>query len=246
MDLTIIITASYVKSHPAVTLISKVIESLEYIHIHKDTPILLAHDYNDNELYSQYFDNLHKYIENKPNIQIIKRDTHGHLTGNVRNAIQYVKTKYILILQHDLQFRRKFNIQKVIEDMEQNPEMKHVRFNQTKNIPCLWDRLNDIFGKQLQSKHYTYTRTPAWSDQNHLCLTEYYTNLILQECKDGNFMEHYIFSTNIKPKSKNKPLHVREEIHRKYGTYIFGRLEERPYVLHMDGREGEPRPATQN
>lgn len=225
MSLSIIITASYIKSHPSIVFIKSVIESLKYINI-DNVPIILAHDYNNKEEYIEYLNNLEDYVRDKSNITIIKRDTHGCLTGNIRNAFNYVSTKYVLILQHDLPFIRELDIYRVIEDMKANPLLKHVRFNKRANIKVMFDAQNDLFGEQQKGINYSYTRTPCWSDQNHICETEYYRDIVLKECTDGTFMEHILIK-----KSKT------EEIHKKYGTYIFGALNEPAYIIHTDARK---------
>jgi hypothetical protein len=222
---SIIITASLITSHPSIEFIKCVIESLKYIHMDKDTPIIIAHDYSTDSRFKEYITNLNKYILDYKNINIVIRNSHGHLTGNVRNAFNFINTKYVLIIQHDLPFIRDFEIGKVIEDMEKKPELKHIRFNKRTNKKVASDALNDLFGKQIVSKNYTYTRTPSWSDQNHLCRSEYYRDIILKECDDGKFMESYLIT-----KSQT------EEIHNKYGTYIFGKLNEPAYIKHIDGR----------
>ena len=224
-EYSVIITASFIKSHPSIDFIKCVIESLKFIHMDKDTQIILAHDYSDDIRFTQYLENLEKYVSQFENIQIVVRNSHGHLTGNVRNAFRFINTEYVLIIQHDLPFVRDFEINKVIEDMKNNPELKHIRFNKRANVKLASDALNDLFGKQVESKNYIYTRTPSWSDQNHLCRSEYYRDIILKECNDGRFMESYLIS-----KSKT------EEIHNKYGTYIFGGLNEPRYIKHIDGR----------
>lgn len=226
MSYSIMITASFIKSHPKIDFIKSVIESLKYINMKDDIPIILAHDFSDHPNFLQYIQNLKKYIIDKPTIKLIVRESHGHLTGNVRNAFQYINTEYVLIIQHDLPFVNYFDIHKVIEDMKNNPELKHVRFNKRKNIKAVSDALNDLFGKQINSINYTYTRTPSWSDQNHLCLSEYYRNIILKECSDGTFMENYLIKRS-----------VNEDIHSKYGTYLFGKLNEDAYINHTDARK---------
>lgn len=224
MSYSIIITASYISSHPSIEFIKYTIQSLKYINMTQKIPIILAHDYSNNPNYIEYIQNLREYISDKPNIKIVIRDSHGHLTGNIRNALTYIDTDYVLIIQHDLPFTRYFDINKVIEDIKQNPEMKHIRFNYRTNIKTKYDSINDLFGKQLKSVHYTYTRTPGWCDQNHLCNTNYYRDIILKECDDGNFMENYL---------SNKS--TTEEIHTKYGTYIFGELNALACINHLNG-----------
>jgi len=225
-DYSIIITASFIKSHPSIEFIKNTIQSLKYTNMKPTTPIILAHDYSDDIKYKHYLDKLKAYISDKPNIKIIVRDTHGHLTGNIRNAFNYINTKYVLIIQHDLPFVNKFSIEKVIEDMEKNTELKHVRFNRRDNIKYGFDALNNLFGKETQSKNYVYTRTPGWSDQNHLCLAEYYKNLVLRQCEDGKPMEKQLHK-----KTTN------EEIHNIYGTYLFGGLNQPKFIKHTDGRK---------
>lgn len=224
-EYSIIITSSIIKSHPSIEFIKYVIESLKYIHMDNDTPIILAHDHSKDNRFTEYITNLKNYISDYKNIQIIIRNSHGHLTGNVRNAFDFINTEYVLIIQHDLPFIRDFEIQKVIEDMKNNPELKHIRFNKRENKKILSDSINDLFGKQLVSKNYTYTRTPSWSDNNHLCRSDYYRDIILSECKNGKPMESYLIK-----KSKT------EDIHNRYGTYLFDEINKPAYIKHIDGR----------
>jgi hypothetical protein len=173
----------------------------------------------------KYLENLKEYILDKTNIQIVVLNSHGHLTGSVRNAFNFITTEYVLIIQHDFPFIRDFEIEKVIQDMKINLELKYVRFNKRANTKVGWDALNDLFGKQIISQNYTYTRTPNWSDNNHLCRSDYYRDIILKECNDGKPMEAYLYY-----KSKT------EEIHNKYGTYIFDEIDKPAYIKHIDGR----------
>ena len=222
---SVVITASFIKSHPSIEFIKCVIESLKHIHMDEDTQIILAHDYSEDSRFAGYLENLEEYISAFRNMRIVVRTSHGHLTGNVRNAFNFINTEYVLILQHDLPFVRDLDIEKVIEDMRNNPELKHVRFNKRANTKMGTDALNELFGKQIMSRNYTYTRTPAWSDQNHLCRCEYYRDIILKECDDGKYMESYL----IKKSST-------EEIHDKYGTFIFDKINEPACIDHIDGR----------
>ena len=227
-EYSVMITASLIKSHHSIEFIRRVIESLKHIHMDKDTPIIITHDYSTDSRFKEYLTNLHNYVSYSKNIKIVTRNSHGHLVGNVRNAFNFINTKYVLIIQHDLPFVRDFEIEKVINDMKKNPELKHVRFNKRTNTKKIADALNDLFGKEIKSQNYTYTRTPSWSDNNHLCCSEYYRDIILKECKDGKAMESYLIK-----KSKT------EEIHNHYGTYIFDEINKPSYIKHIDGRRME-------
>ena len=228
-SLTIIITASFIPTHPSIKIIQETIESLQLINVPPNTKIILAHDYSNNKNYIKYLNRLKKYINLYSNIKIVTRQKHGHLVGNIRNALKYVKSKYILVIQHDLPFIRNFNVANVISDMEENRRIKHVRFNKRNNIKKKTDARNELFGLQVKQSNYTYTRTPGWSDNNHLCLTSYYNDIIMKECKDGGAMEDTLFNKSVDKKT-----------HRRYGTYLFGELNHPPIINHTDGRKTQP------
>lgn len=225
-DLSIIITASYIKSHPEIRIIKETIESLQLLSLPKDTLVILAHDFSDNPNYILYLKNLRDYIKDQPNLTISLRETHGHLTGNVRRALKLVKSEFVLVMQHDLKFhKRPIPIMNVIEDMRENPCLKHIRFNKRCNRPTNCDSHFGLFGKEIKAKNFTYTRTPAWSDNNHICPTKYYNEVVMKICKNGKPMEQFLLT-----KSKN------EKIHEKFGTYLFGPIEDRAYIRDLDGR----------
>ena len=221
---TVMITASHIKSHPSIDFIKKTMESLNYIGIKSDTPIILAHDGSDAVKYNKYFENLKEYVKDKPNVEIIRKETNGKLTASVRNAFKSVKTPYILVIQHDLPFVREFSIDKVIEDMKNNPGIKYVRFNKRKTTKRDFDN-GWGFGKQLEGGNYTYTRTPGWSDNNHVTSSDYYRNIVLKEARDGGFMEEDLNGKVVDQKS-----------HDKYGTYIFDVVNAEKVIDHTDGR----------
>jgi hypothetical protein len=224
-DYTIIITASFIPSHPAITIIENTIKSLDLININNKTKIILAHDFDSHPNFKKYLDNLQLYIQDKPNFKIVTRSTRGYLTGNISNAIDFVDTKYILILQQDLPFINSFDIEMAIQDLEKYPQLKHIRFNKRHNIKAGFDSINNLFGLQLKATNYTYTRTPGWSDNNHLCLTSYYKDLILKECSDKQFMENALQGRI-----------VNYSVHSIYGTWLFGPLNHNPMIKHTDGR----------
>jgi len=223
--LTVIITASYIKSHPSTKYISDVIDSLEMINLPEGTRIILAHDYKKDANYEKYLRNLENKYSDRKDIIINVRKTKGHLTGNVRDALKHVKTEFILLLQHDLPFVRNVDISRVMEDMKDAPELKHVRFNRRKTTKTAFDDINNLFGLEKKQRNYTYTRTPGWSDQNHIARTDYYDDIVMKECSDGGFMEGTL-------QGKNED----ENSHKKYGTYIFGGLEHEQMIEHTDGR----------
>lgn len=223
--LTIVITSSPIPSHPSIEVIKDTIESLSYLTLPPNTPVILTHDFGESESYDQYLKTLASYIQDKPNMKIVKKTSpRGYLTGNLKYAMDFVFSKYILIIQHDLPFIAPVNMIHVTEDMNHRPELKHVRFNKRHNVKMDSDALNDLFGKQLDAIHQTYTRTPSWSDNNHVSLTEYYRKVVFE---DGG--PHFPESNLIKKS-------INESIHNKYGTYLYGPLNYPARIKHTDGR----------
>lgn len=233
-DLTIIVTSSYIQSHPKITLIKEVLDSLKLIKYQESTVyekchIILAHDYNNNPNYKLYLQNLDKYLkdEHLNNMQIIVRKTHGHLTGNIRNVMKYIKTSFMFVIQHDFPFIRSFDITTVIKDMKENLFLKVIRFNKRMNWPGGIDRhlKDELYGKQIITNDNVYTRTAGWSDQNHICLVSYYKSIVLKKVNDGQFMERILMRI------------VTVSNHEKYGFYIYGKRREERYIEDKDGRK---------
>ena len=223
--LTIVITSSPIPSHPSIEVIKDTIDSLSYLTLPPNTPVILTHDFGESESYDQYLKTLGSYIQDKPNVKIVKKPSpRGYLTGNLKYAMDFVHTKYILKLEHDTPFIAPVNMIHVIEDMIHRPELKHVRFNIRHNVKIGSDALNDLFGNQLDAIHQTYTRTPSWSDQNHITTTDYYRNIVFVE-GHPQFPERNLIKRS-----------VNQSIHNKYGTYLYGPLNYPARTKHMDGR----------
>lgn len=179
--------------------------------------------------YLKYIENLRKYAKKNPRIKLSIRDSHGHLSGNIRHCLQYVKSKYIFLLQHDFLHIEPFNMAKIIADMESHPALKHIRFNKRVTECKRIDK--DFFGDVVEGEHYQYTQTGGWSDNNHVCLTSYYRDFILQRVPDGTTMERKIYFKEIRDKVAEGTYQ-----HSEYGTYIFGPVGHPKMILHLDGQ----------
>jgi hypothetical protein len=224
--LSIIITCSHIQSHPSIEVVQKTIESIKnMLTIPPNTTYILAHDSGDSVAYNTYLHSLQNYIKSMPNTRIVKLEQKGYLTGNIKNALRHVDSKYILIVQHDFPFVKEVNIVNVIKDMDTNPTLKHIRFNKRKNLKTGSDALNNLFGHEVHDGLYnTYTRTPSWSDNNHICLTSYYKDIVLRD-GGSRFPE-----TSLITKS------TCEKIHNVYGTYLYGPVGHDMVIHHIDGK----------
>ena len=234
MKFDIIITASHIPTHPSIYMIKRTIKSLRYINYQgkKRVSVYLAHDYSNKNKYLVYIENLKLYCKEYNNklgsfkLIIVQRKSHGNLVGNIRNALKYVENEYLLIIQHDFPFCKNFKISTILQDMEENKMLKHIRFNKRSNYERACDKDPVKFWNlyNIREKN-NYISTLCWSDNNHLTRKSYYENTVMKKSKDGGAMEDFL-----NKKKKNRSI----ETH--YGTYIFGEIGETKYINHMDGR----------
>jgi hypothetical protein len=246
--LTVIISGSHLESHPEITFVKEVIDSLSFTGISYDTPIILSHDrikpgtegYTEKEeAYQAYFNNLKEYTKTSAfrNITIFQAPEWGHLTRTLKYAVSQVKTKYMLVLQHDIHIRREIPVLEMIDLIEKHENIKHLRFNVRRNHPTFmwWDGYQG--GKTLfNEEEYEGTKvciTPAWSDQNHLATKEYYENVVFPDCTnpDGELIYDFM---------ENRLNGLCHHNHSRYGTYIYGEYGAPRTSRHSDGRKSSP------
>lgn len=245
-DLSIVIITNYIPSHPNIKIIQQMLESLYLLHISRDTEIIISFDalkpaiQNDQEAiekYQEYFNNLVKYLNTEykfKNITLTKRATWGGILGNTRHGVQFVKTKYMMVCQHDLYFKIPVSVYPLINLMEKYSEIKHLRFNTLKNWPIYigWDgwKINGkVVYKEVMFDNIALCYTPAWSDQNHLATKAYYENIVYPDCEkyggpSNTWMEEIL----------NTQCLAYQE---RYGTYIYGNYGIESVICHSDGRE---------
>lgn len=245
-ELTVIITANLIPSHPGITQIKNVIDSLDFLGLPDDMHIILAHDNIHPEVaevltkaqarYDKYFRDIQQYIDNSckyKRVDVVMCSEWGHLTRNVLNAISNVDTPYILLLQHDLPFIRKLSLADAFDIVKNNADVKHLRFNHRKNLPTGWDGTDSRYDplkcveafKEVSTAHGPICKTLCWSDRNHIASTQHYIDVIFPACdvdSTTSFMEQ-----KLNRKNKLTP--------EKYGTYIYGAYGENAYIESTDG-----------
>jgi hypothetical protein len=243
--LTVVISCSYLDAHPSIKYIKNAIESLDFMGISEDTLVILSHDglKQDDENYEEkrkrydlYFENLENYIKESryTSIKIVKAENWGHLTRSLKNAMSYVSTKYVLVMQHDLHMVRNVPVYNLLGLMESYRNIKHLRFNSLKNIPIYewWDGFHRNGASMYREEEYDGIKvcaTPAWSDQNHITTKEYYDTVVFPDCTnpDGELMCDFM---------ENRLNILCHRNHKRYGTYIYGGYNTIRTVVHADGR----------
>ena len=241
-NLTVVILAHPVKSHPSLDLILQTYNSLSKLNLPSNTKVILSHDAPKTDLskerISQFYNyllELRQHFKDSENVFVTVNPKHKFLSGNIRHALSFVKTKYVLLMQHDLAFCTDVNITGLLEVMSSNDEIKHVRFNKRNNSNREgWDfyikeRANFIREDTFKAStgEIKLFRTLAWSDQNHLTTLEYYKKLVLPFC--GNF--------RVYPEDMLNPL-TRSQLFSTFGNFVYGALDAPATIVDLDGSKG--------
>ncbi len=186
-DITIVLSTSPMPSHPSTAFIDEVVDSIyKFLFRYEKAKIIITCDGTSkrNDNYEMFILGLEENTDNK-DIALSKARVWAS-DWQFRFAIEHVDTEFVFLVQHDLSFLRYVDIAKVLEDMRNNPELKHVRFNKRLNTRKRGDY---NLGKARVDANYKYISTPQWSDQNHICTVDYFKNEILTRVNRG-FMEH--------------------------------------------------------
>ena len=159
------------------------------------------------------------------------------LTRNIELGLRYVQTPYVLIVQHDLPFVQPVDLREAVATMLNDSRVKHLRFNLLPNSEPGWDSgmppglqmapaVRSSFHQEIESVIGTpLMRTLNWSDNNHLCHSSYYSEVVFP----------IVGLRPIPPERAMIPL-VTPETHMHFGTFVWGRSDAAPMIAHSDGR----------
>lgn len=167
------------------------------------------------------------------NVELVFCKEWGHLTGTVKAAIEKVTTPFVFLFQHDDILQKDFDLNGCIASMLKNPKIKYIHLTRGFNFEnaCWFDPLDThVEGGSL----IPLTRAFGWSDYAHVATVDYYKNFILPQC-GHHFMEVFI-SHKFRAEIENKTMEEMEKIHSKYGSYLYGNIEDGNYIFHTDGR----------
>tara|TARA_B110000046_G_scaffold183752_2_gene220586 strand:+ start:75 stop:1181 length:1107 start_codon:yes stop_codon:yes gene_type:complete len=190
--LTFIVTSSLINTHPSTCVIDVVLTSLP-----KHFPIILAlgslpdgKSARDSERYAQYEAKLRKAVSGFSDMRVIRQPTarfSGRLTHNLRYAIQFVRTPFTCIVQHDLAFLEPnaIDFDAIVKDMQvKRLNLRYVLFSRfpdtlTHDLRWKMDRIDRSVGSIYRSiqSNISYAKTYTWSDNNHIASTRYLATL---------------------------------------------------------------------
>lgn len=227
--LTVMVTTSPVPSNPSTQMIGHVIDSVIANHGMPEKLIIAMDGLAEGVTNKDYDLYERKLVSEFLYAEVVRRPVRGYLTGNIDHALQFVKTKFLLIVQHDFLHVQRVDLTPLmgILDDPSNP-VQYIRFNKRNNWQReKWDYhptipMNEI---HLNGGKTTLTSTPAWSDNDHLVLTSYYRNIVIPLSKEA----HQRFPEDaLNPINRNDP--------KRLGTYIYGSKTLPATIKHLDGK----------
>ena len=96
---------------------------------------------------------------------------------NLAAAVALVNTSFMLILQHDYQLARPFDVRGLLRTMQNSTIVKHVRLNARANIVRGFDGVLENY--TAPDVYVPLTKTCGWSDCPHFASVHYYRNVII-------------------------------------------------------------------
>ena len=235
--MTVLIVASPVPSHPSTKLVDEAVASLRHLKSRSPLPVVISNDGvrpGSSGLtrwrYGRYLDRLRTKYGHRPGYTVLSAHEWRHLGGVIEDGLRAVATEYVLVLQHDFYFTREVDLDRLVRIVAEDDRLKHIRFNKVPNWPVEWDAIGKgffeagLYGASA-SDQLELCRTLAWSDNPHLCRSDYYEKVVFPVT--GGTLNY--------PEEKIKPL-VSADAHDRFGTFVLGSLGEEPYVSYRDGR----------
>ncbi|KAJ3291629.1 hypothetical protein HK104_005909, partial [Borealophlyctis nickersoniae] len=162
----------------------------------------------------------------------------------VRTALEYVKTRYVLVVQHDWEFIRELDLETIVRAMERDSdEVKYVGF-----ISSRVEEYAERKGKGpmlppslVEPGRFAIplARLYFWFDKNHVAEADHYRNFVFScgRFQRGDFIEDTFGQaqlTDIKRPTAAEGIAV----HAKYATWLYypqnGRVS---HLFHLNGRK---------
>ena len=179
--------------------------------------------------YEQYKRNVVDLTHSHPNFQdaeLVFCNEHLHLTLAIKEALKHVKTPFVFIHQHDFQLIKSFDVVNLLRTLEDSSNIKHVRLNRLSNRSNRYDRIHPCD----ELSYVPLLKTYSWSDNDHFSPVSYYQDFVFKHVQKKIPMEH-ILHRMMRQMVREDP-----KSHALFGTYIYGRDFEGPYIVHLDGK----------
>ena len=183
-DSTVIILSSLIPTHPSVFMINKTITSIRKMIIGVKNPkiIITIDGIPINKITDENIGRLHDYtnelrrlFQKDLSVMLLPHIKNLHINNSIKNALNFIETKYIYIVQHDFEFIRTVNHTEIVFEMEKYPEkIQIVRFDKGVGRGQLYNQQKKLKKKGCDVDHNEKFVLSRWSDNNHFTTKKYY------------------------------------------------------------------------
>jgi len=220
IDTAIIITSSWIPSHPSTLMVEMVVHSIDLMitSLHPSTPIFITIDQfrldgdieqiqNRSNSLDQHVLNLYNIYLINPRVHILPFMAHSHVGGSVAKAMDIIErhfpsTRYLYYLQHDYYFVKEVDHTALIHAMETHDSINYVFFRNEKRPlnrikPCgeetsieYLDNVNNQTATTSISTKRLLLPTATYTDNNHLVRFKWYKDTIASMISLTRFPEN--------------------------------------------------------
>lgn len=257
--LTVLITSSPTHTHPSTSLIDHVLETFQLIpSLVECRKIIICDGYrveskvrykkgrvtqDQADSYEEYKNNLKQHVNEKNplyhNTEILELPERVGFGFALKEAIPSVTTKYLMIVQHDRSFIKSFDLEQVLESMENNPIMRCVllplasTYNYRKRMDTKFHKKDILSNREITHNHNVFLPLCQFYDSTHIAHIDFYKEFIIGQkmIPKNGFIEDRLGQIQVQDIRLNGM-----EVHAKYGTYLYGDGFEY-LVQHLDGRD---------
>jgi len=256
-DITVLVVTSPVRSFPSTEMMDRVLYSLAIAGF-QDSPVMICCDgytigerkakrcfgkcpENIAQAYEQYLSTLQTYT----NVTLVRLAEWGGFAAALRAGLDQVRTKYVLVMPHDMEFQYPVNAQRYLDILEDdtNP-VKYLGFRNasTSKYRMKVQHKNKIDLEPLDLGDVELLPLLMWKENPHLCSVEHYIQTVwksrIHRFKKGNFIEDTLGQKMRASIVKHYHETGSLEKHDFFGTYIVWSDEPPriPLMYHLDGR----------
>lgn len=235
--LTVIVPTSAIPSHPSTELIEKAVRSMnKYVGTMGCRKIIVCDGCAPTPSYEEYKRRLLKLRQEDLDFsrsKVIEFISWVHLSSTLERAFQTVETEFALVFQHDHEVVREVDTEGILKCFD-DPLVKHIRINRRANTRSGWDFMLE----EYKGASIPLLKTAAWSDVPHFVRVDYYRKFVFPKLLDTGGRIRKIFpETVLNDHFKIEIGRVGfQEAHAKFGTFIYGSLNDPPVVEHIDGK----------
>ena len=231
-----------VPTAPSTKMLEKTLHNLlESTSLPMDIPIVVGVDNRvGRSVDEEYVDNLEKLRSVYPNLVVLRTNATSMdplVTAPVNfvNTIGAVTTPYYLLWEHDHLFVQPIDLKSILDSM-----IKHgtnlVRFGEVPNKVDLVRSPETILIPEKKDKtDIPLLKVDHFSNRPYICKTEifnkWWKHLVYETAEEGGFVEGPM---NVFYKFAISKMGFMEA-QKKWGIYMYGHMNDGPYVSHIDG-----------